>query len=105
MSCGLGSATAKFNCRRHEKAAKEQASCSDGARDLRQRPSEAPEPEPSAAQSTSKKKKNKDGKKHEEAEVQKAMTDVMAPYLQQMQALTQHLAAQAVRPFSTGYIR
>ena len=109
MDCGLGSATATFNCRQHKQAAKDQASDLDGARAKRQRPSEvAPEPVPSTQQAQKKKKgkkKNKEGKKHVEAEVQKAMTDVMGPYLQQMQALHQSIASIAVRPFSTGYIR
>ena len=42
QQCGLGSATAKFNCKRHEKAARDQALSSEGPRELRHKKSRRP---------------------------------------------------------------
>ena len=108
QQCGLGSAMAKFNCKRHERAAKEQASSSEGPRELRRKKSTEPkEREPSTQEQQKKpdRKKDQHSSKRVDAQVQKALTAGLAPYLDQMKTMTEQLYARAVRPFSTGYIR
>ena len=106
--CGLGSGSAKFNCPQHDKAARDQASTSDVPRELRQKkPNEPPEPEqsPHKPQRKPAKKKEQHSSKLVDAQVQQALTTTLGPFLEQFKAMSEQMAARAVRPCFTGYIR
>ena len=103
--CGLGSASAKWNCARHQKAAREQAANvdTDATRARRERK------EGNGGESTStwgpapkkKKKHAKDRPVFDVKAAEQAVANAMAPFMQQFHAL----AAQQVSPVLTGYIR
>ena len=106
--CGLGSGSAKFNCPRHDQAARDQASTSEVPRELRQKkPNEPPEPEQSTHQPQKKpaKKKQQHSNKLVDAQVQQVLTDTLAPFLEQFKTMSEQIAARAVRPCFTSYIR
>ena len=104
--CGLGSASAKWNCARHRKAAREQAANvdTDAAQARRERKERNGGESTSTGGPAPKKKKNKHAKDRpvfDAKAAEQAVANAMAPFMQQFHAL----AAQQVSPVLTGYIR
>ena len=110
-NCGLSSGIARFNCPRHEQAARDQADmCEHALRERRKnKPDQPAEAEPSSPptkqQARNAKKKEKHSNKLVESQVQQALTSTLAPFLEQFRTMSEQIAARAVRPCLTGYIR
>ena len=110
-NCGLGSGMSKFNCPRHEQAARDQAACANAPRERRKtkpdQPAETREPSstPTKQQARNAERKEKQSNKLVESQVQQALTSTLAPFLEQFRTMSEQIAARAVRPCLTGYIR
>ena len=110
-NCGLGSGIARFNCPRHEQAARDQADmCEHAPRERRKnKPDQPAEAEPSSPptkqQARNAKRKEKQSNKLVESQVQQALTSTLALFLEQFRTMSEQIAARAVRPCLTGYIR
>ena len=112
-NCGLGSGIARFNCPRHEQAARDQVSmCEHAPRERRKnkpdQPAEAEQSSPARPtkqQARNAKKKEKHSNKLLESQVQQVLTSTLALFLEQFRTMSEQIAAQAVRPCLTGYIR
>ena len=107
--CGLGSGIARFNCPRHEQAARDQAAGSQARERRKNKPDQPAEAEPSSPptkqQARNAKRKEKQSNKLVESQVQQALTSTLAPFLEQFRTMSEQIAARAVRPCLTGYIR
>jgi hypothetical protein len=108
-NCGLGSGIARFNCPRHEQAARDQAAGSQARERRKNKPDQPAEAEPSSPptkqQARNAKRKEKQSNKLVESQVQQALTSTLAPFLEQFRTMSEQIAARAVRPCLTGYIR
>ena len=94
--CELGAGSGKNNCPRHQKAADEQkaAAKEDEPPKLRTRPSGDAAETQAGPPESKKPKKDHTHKKHKDRNLQKQISEMMAPFLSQISTLTQQLAAQ-----------
>ena len=111
-NCGLGNALGT-NCPRHKQAARDQAAnCENAPRERRKTKPEQlaetgdPSSTPTKQQARNAQRKEKQrSNKLVESQVQQALTSTLAPFLEQFRTMSEQIAARAVRPCLTGYIR
>ena len=110
-NCGLGNARGT-NCPRHQQAARDQLLAANAPRKRRKTKPEK-QAETGESSSTPTKQPARDAERKEkqrsnklvESQVQQALTSTLAPFLEQFRTMSEQIAARAVRPCLTSYIR